>query len=259
MAKDPAVLFYYQDFLVGTQFMTDAEVGKYMRLLCNQADKGRLTEKQMLDICKSQIPDRVREKFTVDESGLFYNERMEFERERRKKYSESRAKNRTYDKHMNNTSLSYDNHMETENENENEIENINKKRIGEILDQWNKFADEHGLAKIIKITDKRMTNIRQRLKEPEFNLEMIFQKIKQSSFLLGGKDWKIHFDFIFGSRNNYVKILEGNYDSNGNNNGHPKEFTRHEMLELINQKKYPDTDSFTMIGKDKWVIKTEKQ
>jgi uncharacterized protein YdaU (DUF1376 family) len=42
-------------------------------------------------------------------------------------------------------------------------------------------------------------------------------------------------------------------------NGHPKEFTYREMQELINQKKYPDTDSFTMIGKDKWVIKTENQ
>ena len=29
--KDPAVLFYFQDFLVGTEFMTDDEVGKYLQ------------------------------------------------------------------------------------------------------------------------------------------------------------------------------------------------------------------------------------
>ena len=28
--KDPAVLFYFQDFLVGTEFMTDEEVGQYI-------------------------------------------------------------------------------------------------------------------------------------------------------------------------------------------------------------------------------------
>lgn len=28
--KYPAVLFYFQDFLVGTEFMTDNEVGKYI-------------------------------------------------------------------------------------------------------------------------------------------------------------------------------------------------------------------------------------
>ena len=42
--KDPAVLFYFQDFLVGTEFMTDDEVGKYIRILCHQADKGALTD-----------------------------------------------------------------------------------------------------------------------------------------------------------------------------------------------------------------------
>jgi len=31
--KDPAVLFYTQDFLTGTFTMTDEQVGKYIRLL----------------------------------------------------------------------------------------------------------------------------------------------------------------------------------------------------------------------------------
>ena len=45
--KDPAFLLYYTDFLVGTAFMTNEEVGMYIRILCNIADKGSLTEYQM--------------------------------------------------------------------------------------------------------------------------------------------------------------------------------------------------------------------
>jgi len=53
MAKDPAVLFYTSDFLSGTFTMTDEQVGKYMRLLCIQHQKGMLTEQDMLSICKA--------------------------------------------------------------------------------------------------------------------------------------------------------------------------------------------------------------
>ena len=45
MSKDPAVLFYTSDFLSGTFTMTNEQVGKYIRLLCLQHQKGRLTEK----------------------------------------------------------------------------------------------------------------------------------------------------------------------------------------------------------------------
>jgi len=56
--KDPAVLFYFQDFLVGTEFMTDEEVGKYIRILCHQADKGPLTEYQVKKICKNHVAQK---------------------------------------------------------------------------------------------------------------------------------------------------------------------------------------------------------
>lgn len=124
MAKDPAVLFYYQDFLVGTDFMTNEEVGIYIRILCHQADKGRLNKKHMLKICNNQkIPDVILEKLKIDEDGNYYNERMELEKEKRRKYTESRRKNRKGEKHMNNISKTYVKHMENENENENRNEN----------------------------------------------------------------------------------------------------------------------------------------
>ena len=40
--KDPAFLFYSSDFLTGTMFFTDEQVGKYIRLLCAQHQKGQI-------------------------------------------------------------------------------------------------------------------------------------------------------------------------------------------------------------------------
>ena len=105
MAKDPAVLFYTSDFLVGTATMTDAQVGKYIRLLCLQHQKGRLTKKDMMHICKT-YDKIVFKKFQKDSQGNYYNIKMENEMTRRKKYSESRRENRL-------ASSSYVKHMET--------------------------------------------------------------------------------------------------------------------------------------------------
>lgn len=125
MAKDPAVLFYTNDFLTGTFTMSDEQVGKYIKLLCLQHQKGLLSEKDMLSICKSYDED-IFAKFIKTDAG-FYNQRMKDEADKRKQYSESRRKNKMKkkdDEHMINISESYDKHME--NENENEIVNINK-------------------------------------------------------------------------------------------------------------------------------------
>ena len=48
MGKDPAVLFYTGDFLVGTITMNYEQKGKYIQLLCLQHQSGRLTEEEML-------------------------------------------------------------------------------------------------------------------------------------------------------------------------------------------------------------------
>jgi hypothetical protein len=117
MSKDPAFLFYSSDFLTGTMFMDNEQVGKFIRLMCAQHQKGRLTEKDMLKICGTHDED-IFSKFAVDESGLYYNERLEQEVEKRKAYSESRRNNRKKKEDMLDTSKTYDKHMENENENE---------------------------------------------------------------------------------------------------------------------------------------------
>jgi len=114
MSKDPAVLFYTSDFITGTLTMTDSQRGKYIILLCLQHQQGYLTKEDMLNICKS-YDDKIYSKFTQDNLGYFYNERMKIESEKRKKYSESRSKNR-------NICKSYEQHMENENININELD-----------------------------------------------------------------------------------------------------------------------------------------
>jgi hypothetical protein len=66
----------------------------------------------MIMICKTYDKD-IFSKFAKDENGLFYNERLEKEVQRRKNYSASRSKNRSGESKVENISVTYDEHMET--------------------------------------------------------------------------------------------------------------------------------------------------
>ena len=97
--KDPAVLFYTQDFLTGTFLMTDAQVGKYIRLLCLQQQNGGLTEKEMLKVC-GEKDEEIWAKFEF-ENGHYFNKRMLIETKKRKEFIESRLRNLSHmDSHM---------------------------------------------------------------------------------------------------------------------------------------------------------------
>jgi len=119
-----------------------------------------------------------------------------------------------------------------ENENENNMKIIKKEGVqGEkenpqkqdfkswcasIISQWNEFAQKAGLPSIRAIApgSKRERFLRARFKEREFDFGKILEKVGQSEFLLGIKtDWKATFDWLI-CPSNYVKVLEGNYDSN---------------------------------------------
>lgn len=123
MAKDPAVLFYTSDFLSGTFTMTDDQVGKYIRLLCLQHQKGGLSEKDMLSVCKA-YDEQVFDKFEK-EGNIFFNKRMKEESEKRKNFCESRRKSAQTTKNQTNNSKAYAKRMENANENINEDVNSN--------------------------------------------------------------------------------------------------------------------------------------
>lgn len=156
MSKDPAFLFYSNDFLTGTYTMTDEQVGKYIRLLCLQHQKKYISEKDMLNICKSYDED-IFCKFVKDENG-FYNERLREVAEKRKLYSESRSNNRK-SKDMKDISKTYVQHMENEIENENVIENkIILKGKKYLSEDFNELPNQYYLSiieqmKIVKQTD----------------------------------------------------------------------------------------------------------
>ena len=78
MAKDPAILFYTDNFLSGTMFFTDEQTGRYIRALCAQHQHGHLTEKELNSIIKND-PD-ILLKFKMDSEGKFFNIRMESKR-----------------------------------------------------------------------------------------------------------------------------------------------------------------------------------
>lgn len=91
----------------------------------------------------------------------------------------------------------------------------NREVVHGIVGLWNNYAEKNGLACVSVVSDKRYKCVMTRLKEKEFNFHAIMNKVVNSKYLLGKVvDWKVNFDFIFCSRNNYIKILEGNYDNN---------------------------------------------
>ena len=92
--------------------------------------------------------------------------------------------------------------------------NTKKEEVESLFNKWNTFAKQHSLSQVIKLTDTRISHIKQRLEEEVFDFDKILSLVANSDFLLGKvKEWKVDFDFIIGSKNNYVKILEGKYNS----------------------------------------------
>jgi uncharacterized protein YdaU (DUF1376 family) len=126
MAKDPAFLFYPGDYVSGTMGMTFEEKGAYMDLLMLQFNRGHMNT-HMIQHTVGHLWEQVKCKFIQDDLGLWYNVRLDVEKEKRKTFTESRrnnikSKNKTvenasYESHMNN-------HMKHHMENVNE--NINK-------------------------------------------------------------------------------------------------------------------------------------
>ena len=128
MAKDPAFLFYPNDWLGGTMGMTFEEKGAYLELLMLQFNRGHMTA-DMINHMVGHLWDKVKEKFIEDENGLWYNSRLELEQQKRKNFTKSRKNNLSGKNQF--TSLTNKGtlkkaHMppHMENENENEVVNV---------------------------------------------------------------------------------------------------------------------------------------
>lgn len=138
MAKDPAVLWYWNDWQGGTVTMSRHLKGCYMDLLHAQFNGGRLSLAQIKTVLGGDFGQSwpcLQGKFKEDESGNYYNEKAEKEKQKRQKYTESRRRNLEkphMDVHM-------DSHMENENENSLSTTLNNKQSVekNEISDRLN--------------------------------------------------------------------------------------------------------------------------
>jgi len=111
------------------------------------------------------------------------------------------------------------NNKEINNIKSNTLKSITKKKSNHydlILESWNTFAKRNGLSEIRQLTPKRIKGIKARQRQNGFNIQEIFDCIQDSPYLLGneGNHWKVDFDWVFGSPNNWLKIVEGNYTKN---------------------------------------------
>jgi hypothetical protein len=150
--KDPAVLFFTGDFLNGCTDLTFEERGQYITLLCLQHQKGHLSMKA-IKLSVGNVSADVMSKFTKDEIGLFYNERMEKEIIKRKENSErQRERIQKYWDDKRNDGNTVELPIRNRNENRNIIEDINRRENvfkSEVLE----FGEKYPLTIIGKFCD----------------------------------------------------------------------------------------------------------
>lgn len=133
--KDPAMLWYWNDWGGGTRTLSRFLKGCYIDLLEAQFNSGPLSLEEIKTVLGADFGQSwptLSKKFKTTEMGLFFNERMEVEKAKRSAYSESRRSNRKKKsskkeenehviKDMKNTCSTYVPHMDNENRNINEI------------------------------------------------------------------------------------------------------------------------------------------
>jgi len=158
--KDPAFLFYPGDWNLGTMHMTHTEKGAYMDLLMLQFARGKFTlahAKHMLNGSFDLVWATVVEKFKTD-GQYYWNERLETEKEKRSKFTDSRRNNAKSIKINNNKTKDMQEHkkehmpihMENENENENkdiievmEDKSVRKETIEIIHSSFEEFRSKY--------------------------------------------------------------------------------------------------------------------
>jgi len=96
MAKDPATLWYWNDWQGGTVTLTRHLKGCYIDLLHAQFNNGRMSLAQIktvLGVDFASAWPTLQAKFKKDDNENFYNERAEYEQLKRRGFTDSRKKN----------------------------------------------------------------------------------------------------------------------------------------------------------------------
>jgi hypothetical protein len=84
--------------------------------------------------------------------------------------------------------------------------------FNQVCEYFNKVIAGRGMPLVHALTSKRKSMINSRLKEyGSEQMKLMIDKAAASSFLNGSNGWMASFDWIMRP-NNFVKVLEGNYD-----------------------------------------------
>lgn len=158
MAKDPAVLWYFNDWHGGTFTLGRHQKGCYMDLLYAQFNSGHLSLDEIKTVLGSdfgQTWPTLQKKFVKDEiTGLFYNERLVFEAEKRRSYSSSRRTNLSGDKKTKTPHM--DAHMEIENVISFIPSDWDKQEFTYLLDKWAKKRKKKPDSDLIELRVKEL-------------------------------------------------------------------------------------------------------
>jgi len=119
--KDPAFLFYPNDYIGGTLGMTFEQKGAYIELLMAQFNRGHMTKDMIGQVLgqKSELWEVLIDKFKVDSDQKYYNERLEIEQNKRKDYTDSRRNNKSGNNQYTKKEVKINGHMSSHMENRN--------------------------------------------------------------------------------------------------------------------------------------------
>lgn len=78
---------------------------------------------------------------------------------------------------------------------------------------WNLFAKKYKIASVKVMNTKRIKSLNVRLQDSQFDFLEILKKASKSPFILENT-W-FTFDWLVKNDNNYLKVIEGNYDKKG--------------------------------------------
>jgi uncharacterized protein YdaU (DUF1376 family) len=206
MAKDPAFLFYPNDYIGGTMGLTFEEKGAYMELLMMQFNRGHMT-KDMIGRVVGHLWDVLEDKFEKDENGLYFNRRLEEEQNKRKRFTDSRRNNKKGVNQHSKQPGHMTSHMEDENENEDENESI----IGFNI-FWDLYDKKVGSkSKIKKKWDKLSTKTQQLILDyiPKYKIAQPEKKYRKNpETFFNNEGWLD--EIIDNNGNNKSNIQQGN-------------------------------------------------
>lgn len=218
MAKDPAFLFYPNDYLGGTMGMTFEEKGAYMELLMLQFNRGHMTE-HMIGHTIGQLWKNIKDKFIQDEEGLWYNIRLDEEKSKRMAFTKSRRNNI---KGNNQHTIGHmTSHMENENENRNEDIILDKEVNIDFEFFWNDYDKKVGDKKKLI---KKWNNL------TDLEREQIIEYIPLYKEAVPDKQFRKNPETFFNNKSWLDEIVKRSITANGKQSYAEREFAKLKSL-----------------------------